>query len=62
MIDVPCMNVEAVRKMGMTKLKNGKLLRAKTMVIGATGAVGQREKRLLPWTTAKTAFVILKRI
>lgn len=31
---------EAVRKMGMTKLKGGKLLRAKTMVIGATGAVG----------------------
>jgi hypothetical protein len=31
---------EAVRKMGLTKLKNGKLLRAKAMVIGATGAVG----------------------
>jgi len=31
---------EAVRKMGMTRLKNGKVLRAKAMVIGATGAVG----------------------
>jgi predicted amino acid dehydrogenase len=31
---------EAVRKLGMTRLKNGKRLLAKTMVIGATGAVG----------------------
>jgi predicted amino acid dehydrogenase len=31
---------EAVRKMGMTRLKNKKVLRAKAMVIGATGAVG----------------------
>ena len=31
---------EAVRKMGFAKLKDGKLLRAKAMVIGATGAVG----------------------
>ncbi|MDJ0991578.1 MAG: hypothetical protein QNI85_16265 [Desulfobacterales bacterium] len=31
---------EAVRKMGFARLKNGRLLRAKTMVIGATGAVG----------------------
>ena len=31
---------EAVRKMGMTRLKKGKVLRAKAMVVGATGAVG----------------------
>nr|MDJ0988567.1 hypothetical protein [Desulfobacterales bacterium] len=31
---------EAVRKMGFARLKDGRLLRAKTMVIGATGAVG----------------------
>jgi predicted amino acid dehydrogenase len=31
---------EAVRKMGMTRLKHGKVLRAKAMVVGATGAVG----------------------
>ncbi len=31
---------EAVRKMGLARLKNRKILRAKTMVIGATGAVG----------------------
>lgn len=38
---------EAVRQMGMTKLKKGKILRAKTMVIGATGAVGSICSRLL---------------
>ena len=31
---------EAVRKLGFARLKDGRLLRAKTMVIGATGAVG----------------------
>ncbi len=31
---------EAVRRMGLRKLKKGKILRAKAMVIGATGAVG----------------------
>jgi predicted amino acid dehydrogenase len=31
---------EAVRRMGLVKLKGGKILRAKAMVIGATGAVG----------------------
>ncbi len=31
---------EAVRRMGLVKLKGGKTLRAKAMVIGATGAVG----------------------
>ena len=31
---------EAVRRMGLRKLKGGKILRAKAMVIGATGAVG----------------------
>jgi predicted amino acid dehydrogenase len=31
---------EAVRRMGLVKLKKGKILRAKAMVIGATGAVG----------------------
>jgi len=38
---------EAVRQMGLTKLKKGKILRAKTMVIGATGAVGAICSRLL---------------
>lgn len=38
---------EAVRRMGLTKLKKGKILRAKTMVIGATGAVGSICSRLL---------------
>jgi predicted amino acid dehydrogenase len=31
---------EAVRRMGLSKLKRGKILRAKAMVIGSTGAVG----------------------
>jgi len=38
---------EAVRRMGLTKLKNGKILRARTMVIGATGAIGAICARLL---------------
>jgi len=38
---------ETVRQMGLTKLKKGKILRAKTMVIGATGAVGAICSRLL---------------
>jgi predicted amino acid dehydrogenase len=38
---------EAVRRMGLTKLKNGKILRARTMVIGATGPLGAICSRLL---------------
>lgn len=38
---------EAVRRMGLTRLKDGKILRARTMVIGATGAVGAICARLL---------------
>ncbi|MBF0241017.1 MAG: dehydrogenase [Desulfamplus sp.] len=38
---------EAVRLMGLVKLKNNKILQAKTMVIGATGAVGSICARLL---------------
>ncbi len=38
---------EAVRRMGLTQLKNGKILRARTMVIGATGAIGAICCRLL---------------
>jgi predicted amino acid dehydrogenase len=38
---------EAVRRMGIAKLKNNKILRAKTMVIGATGAVGATCAHLL---------------
>lgn len=38
---------EAVRRMGLTKVKNGKILRARTMVIGATGAIGAICARLL---------------
>ncbi|MFH2092165.1 MAG: dehydrogenase [Pseudomonadota bacterium] len=38
---------EAVRLMGLSKLKNGKVLRAKAMVIGATGDVGAICARLL---------------
>jgi predicted amino acid dehydrogenase len=38
---------EAVRRMGLTELKDGKTLKAKTMVIGATGAIGAICSRLL---------------
>ncbi len=38
---------EAVRRMGFAKLKRGKILSAKTMVIGATGPVGVICSRLL---------------
>jgi predicted amino acid dehydrogenase len=38
---------EAVRRMGLTQLKNGKILKARTMVIGATGAIGAICSRLL---------------
>ncbi len=38
---------EAVRQMGLSKLKDGKILRAKAMVIGATGAIGSICSRLL---------------
>jgi predicted amino acid dehydrogenase len=38
---------EAVRQMGLSKLKNGKILKAKAMVIGATGDVGGICSRLL---------------
>ncbi|SLM30200.1 Shikimate/quinate 5-dehydrogenase [Desulfamplus magnetovallimortis] len=40
-------SAEAVRQMGIVKLKNNKTLRGKTMVIGATGAVGSICARLL---------------
>lgn len=38
---------EAVRRMGLVKLKKGKILRAKAMVIGATGALGVTCSHLL---------------
>ena len=38
---------EAVRRMGLTKVKRGKILKARTMVIGATGAIGAICARLL---------------
>lgn len=38
---------DAVRQMGLSKLKNGKVLQAKAMVIGATGDVGAICSRLL---------------
>jgi len=38
---------EAVRQMGLSKIKDGKVLRAKAMVIGATGDVGTICSRLL---------------
>jgi len=38
---------DAVRQMGFSKLKNGKVLKAKAMVIGATGDVGSICSRLL---------------
>lgn len=38
---------EAVRRMGLTRLQPNKKLKAKTMVIGATGAVGSICSRLL---------------
>ena len=40
-------SAEAVRQMGLVRLKNDKILKAKTMVIGATGAVGSICARLL---------------
>ncbi len=40
-------SAEAVRQMGMVKLKDNKTLRARTMVIGATGDVGSICARLL---------------
>ncbi|MBF0573015.1 MAG: dehydrogenase [Desulfamplus sp.] len=40
-------SAEAVRQMGLVKLKHNKILRAKTMVIGATGDVGSICARLL---------------
>jgi len=38
---------EAVRQMGLSKLKDGKILKVKAMVIGATGDVGSICSRLL---------------
>ena len=38
---------EAVRRMGLVKVKRGKILKARTMVIGATGAIGAICARLL---------------
>ena len=38
---------DAVRRMGLIKLEKGKILKAKTMVVGATGAVGEICCRLL---------------
>ncbi|MCP4023059.1 MAG: dehydrogenase, partial [Desulfobacteraceae bacterium] len=38
---------DAVRQMGLSKLKDGKIIRAKAMVIGATGSVGAICSRLL---------------
>ncbi len=40
-------SAEAVRQMGLVTIKNSKILRAKTMVIGATGDVGSICARLL---------------
>lgn len=40
-------SADAVRRMGLTKLKKGKILKAKAMVIGATGDVGAICSRLL---------------
>jgi len=37
----------AVRRMGLIQLERGRILKAKTMVIGATGAVGSTCSRLL---------------
>lgn len=38
---------DAVRRMGLVKIEKGKKLKAKTMVVGATGAVGSICSRLL---------------
>lgn len=50
---------EAVRQMGLTRLKDNKILRAKAMVIGATGNVGAICSRLL--TTAFEEVVLISR-
>jgi len=50
---------EAVRQMGLTKLKNRKIIKAKAMVIGATGTVGTICSRLL--ATAFEEVVLVSR-
>ncbi len=50
---------EAVRQMGLTKLKNKKILKAKAMVIGATGDVGSICSHLL--STAFDEVVLVSR-
>ena len=48
---------DAVRQMGLTKLKNGKVLKAKAMVIGATGDVGSICSRLLA-TAFESVYIV----
>ncbi len=48
---------DAVRQMGLTKLKNGKVLRANAMVIGATGDVGSICSRLLA-TAFESVYIV----
>jgi predicted amino acid dehydrogenase len=50
---------EAVRQMGLTKLKNRKILKAKAMVVGATGDVGSICSHLL--ATAFEEVVLVSR-
>ncbi|MBW2593495.1 MAG: hypothetical protein JRE58_10955 [Deltaproteobacteria bacterium] len=50
---------EAVRQMGLSKLKNKKIIKAKAMVIGATGTVGSICSRLL--ATAFEEVVLVSR-
>jgi predicted amino acid dehydrogenase len=48
---------DAVRQMGLTKLKDGKVLKAKAMVIGATGDVGSICSRLLA-TAFESVYIV----
>jgi len=50
---------EAVRRMGLTRLSDNKKLKAKTMVIGATGAVGSICSRLLA-TAFEEVYIVSK--
>ncbi|MBC8440934.1 MAG: dehydrogenase [Deltaproteobacteria bacterium] len=48
---------DAVRQMGLTKFKNGKVLKANAMVIGATGDVGSICSRLLA-TAFESVYIV----
>lgn len=48
---------DAVQRLGLVKLENGKKVKAKAMVVGATGAIGSACARLLARTTRELHLV-----